>query len=261
MQRNDRSHATEVWKVILIALVALLAWRPSIAAPDDAAAKPAGGAQRVELAEQPRRLIVPVEPEPLDGEYVKLVNSARTKASELTLADFPNQTLNVTISTTSDDGKVSYLVAGAAVARKSYEVILDYMKYKSLIFAGDEVYRVGIGLRVRAQVYVKKGNVNLSGLGALGAAASRQAIQRSLSVDVIGIDSKDVTIALPIPSQLSEESITSAIQAMATIKAKIYDPPSGGAGQGGTVITPQIIAKSVLIAGVQQGRALVGASK
>jgi hypothetical protein len=101
---------------------------------------------------------------------------------------------------------------------------------------GDEVVipvYVGVGLRLTANVKVLKGNVNLSSLGALAAQAEAQNIAGSLIVQTLGITGKQVTTALPLPSELNQTTIQNAILALGSIKAIVYD-------QQGTVIWPRV---------------------
>ena len=83
--------------------------------------------------------------------------------------------------------------------------------------------RVGIGLRLVASIQTKKKGINLGDLFAIGFAASKNEISGSLSVNILGIESKEITSLLPMPSEISASSIQNAMQAMATIKSKIYD--------------------------------------
>jgi hypothetical protein len=65
--------------------------------------------------------------------------------------------------------------------------------------------------------------VNLGDLFALGLAAEANHLEGTLSVDVIGMDSKDITNILPFQSEINKTTIQNVMQALASIKAKIYD--------------------------------------
>jgi hypothetical protein len=101
--------------------------------------------------------------------------------------------------------------------------------------AGEEVVipvYVGVGLRLTANVTVLKGKVNLSSLGALAAQAEAQNITGSLIVQTLGITGKQVTGALPLPSELNATTVQNAILALGSIKAIVYDR--------NTLITPRV---------------------
>ena len=150
----------------------------------------------------------------------------------------PNQSAQVALRTTDISGKISYLPASVTYEAGSYDVIMDYMKYRIEDVVIDSVYigsgRTGIGLRVRASVHTKKANLNLSGLGNLGLEASKNNLSGLLTVDIVGVDSKDITSYLPLTAKLDETSIQNALQAIATIKSKIWDDD--------VKITPHLIA-------------------
>ncbi len=150
----------------------------------------------------------------------------------------PNQSAQVALRTTDISGKISYLPASVTYEAGSYDVIMDYMKYRIEDVVIDSVFlgsgRIGIGLRVRASVNTKKANLNLSGLANLGLEANKNNLSGLLTVDIIGVDSKDITSYLPLTAKLDETSIQNALQAIATIKSKIWD--------NDVKITPHLIA-------------------
>lgn len=151
-----------------------------------------------------------------------------------------NQKVEITIGEYSISGKVSYF--GSSVSRKKgvYRVVMDYFKYRfepeydeSDKYLGSN--RIGVGLRLKATVVTTEDNLKLSGPLSIGFEASRGKLTGTISLDVIGIDSKDITNLTPIAiSQIDQSSIASAMQAIGTIKSKIWDE--------GTTITPHLIA-------------------
>jgi hypothetical protein len=82
---------------------------------------------------------------------------------------------------------------------------------------------VGIGLRMTAQITTNKADVNLSSLSALTAAAEKNAISGNLTVQTIGITGPSVSSSLPLPSDLTKESIQATILALGGVKSSIYD--------------------------------------
>ncbi len=150
----------------------------------------------------------------------------------------PNQSAQVFMRKTDQSGKISYMTSTVSHESGSYEIIMDYMKYRIDDVVKDGIYygsgKIGIGLRVTASVVTSKTDLNLSGLTNLGLEASRGSLKGYLSVEIVGIDSKDVTNLLPLIAKLDETSIQNALQAIATIKSKIWDDD--------VHLTPHIIA-------------------
>ncbi|RQS26943.1 hypothetical protein DIE03_21615 [Burkholderia sp. Bp8992] len=82
---------------------------------------------------------------------------------------------------------------------------------------------IGVGLRVTATLNTTKAGVNLGNLIAIGAAAQASQLSGTLVVQTLGLTGENISTALPIPSDISLASIQSAIQALGTMKAKLYD--------------------------------------
>jgi hypothetical protein len=187
----------------------------------------------------------PVEPLPVKivEVYQKDKNNFISKPwaslSDSTIRDIlPNQSAQISLRKTDVNGTLSYMVASVTEEAGSYEVIMDYMKYRVEDVFDSAVYvgggRIGVGLRIKAVVTTNKANLNLSGLTNLGVEASCNNLSGQLSVDIIGIDSKDITNYLPLTAKLDETSIQNALQSVATIKSKIWD--------NNVKLTPHLIA-------------------
>lgn len=175
--------------------------------------------------------------------------------------NLPNQTSTTTIKKVSGEGKITYLSATANADAGTYEVVMDFAKYRS-----EPVYdsvngtgsggastsndtllgygKIGVGVRIKANVETLKSGVDLNGLFALGLAAKQSLLRGTISVDVIGIDSKGVNALLPVGVQLDESSIQASLQSLASIQTKIYDEK--------VTLTPQLIA-------IRRGKPIVGA--
>lgn len=93
---------------------------------------------------------------------------------------------------------------------------------------------VGVGLRLTASILVTEGRVNLTGLGALAAAAEAGKITGSLTVQTLGITGGNVSTSLPLPSEINQTTIQNAILSLGSIKAVLYDKEN-------TIITPRIV--------------------
>ncbi len=152
----------------------------------------------------------------------------------------PLQSAQVFVSRIDASGTVSYLTASMSGKKGIYVVIMDYMKYRvedvidqsARDFIGSA--KVGVGLRIKAVVETTEARLNLGSLFAIGVEARRGRLRGGISVDVIGIDSPDVTNLIPLTSEIDQTSIQSALQALASIKTKISD--------GATKLTPHVMA-------------------
>jgi hypothetical protein len=151
----------------------------------------------------------------------------------------PLQTAQFAVRKTDVSGQVTYLVSSLSLERGSYEVIMDYMKYRvedAYGENGDYIgnARVGVGLRIKALIVTNKANLNLGSITAIGLQANLGHLSGGISVDVVGIDSEAVTNLIPLTSEIDETAIQSALQALASIKSKLWEDD--------TTITPHIVA-------------------
>jgi len=149
------------------------------------------------------------------------------------------QSAKVAVSRSDASGKVSYLPAAVTGESGSYQVTMDYMKYRiedvndrNGQYIGNG--HVGVGLRIKANVVTKKANINLGGISAIGLEAKQSNLTGNITVDVVGIDSPDVTNLIPLTSEIDQTSIQNALQALASIKSKLWDDT--------TTITPHFVA-------------------
>ena len=139
----------------------------------------------------------------------------------------PIQSAQIYVNSYEVSGKASYLVSSISAKKGSYKVTMDYMKYRV-----EDVYdesgihigsgRVGVGLRIKALVVTNKAKLNLGSLSVIGLEASRGNLSGGISVDIVGIDSASVTDLIPLTSEINQTSIQSALQALASIKAKLW---------------------------------------
>ena len=82
---------------------------------------------------------------------------------------------------------------------------------------------VGVGMRMTADVTVNRGTVNLASLGAIGAAAEANEVTGTLVVQTLGLNGKQVSANLPLPSALNQTTIENAIQSLGAIKAIAFN--------------------------------------
>jgi hypothetical protein len=205
---------------------------------------------------------VPLDPLPV---AVLIHGSCLGRSLGSVLKNLPDNSVRIAVRQLDVNGSATFAPVKLGMQGSSYQVILDYVNVNvanmrfhpeggdiangqaplSLQRIDDDripaakgdfvipVY-VGIGLRLTANVTVRKGNVNLTSLPALAAAADAQKITGSLIVQTLGITGKQVTGSLPLPSELSSTTIQNAMQSMGSIKAIVYDEPD-------TILDPRVI--------------------
>jgi hypothetical protein len=106
----------------------------------------------------------------------------------------------------------------------------------------------GIGLRLKANITVNEGSVNLSSLPALTAAVSAGTATGTMSVQTIGISGKAASNLLLL-DKIDSTTIQNAIQVLASIKASI--------GTSDTTISPRIVGFHNTIGAGTQGVNLI----
>lgn len=150
-----------------------------------------------------------------------------------------NETVLVSIGQVNAEGGISYLPITISAKHSSYKVTMDYMKFATLPQA-DEIgnfigfNRVGVGLRLVSLLTTSEAGINIGDLSSIGLAAKAGKVKGTLMIEVVGIKSKEVTTLLPLPSEINQTTIQNAMQALATIKSKIYDTD--------TKLYPQVMA-------------------
>ena len=168
------------------------------------------------------------------------------------LRDLDTETVRISLDTLNVSSGLKAGVVGTSVEGQDYVLIIDYIKYNSSSRKVDISYTTnkngseikknfkghiplysGIGLRIRAEFSAHKSDLNISGLPAISVAASSGAISGRLTVSTLGITGPDISPLMPIISDISVTSIQNAVQAVAAIKAKIYEDD--------TVVAPKII--------------------
>ena len=188
--------------------------------------------------------------DPLTAETVSIYDKTENQMKKVLWASLsdsnqvkyllPLQSAEVFVSKIDAYGKVSYLTASVSGKKGIYVVIMDYMKYRveDAIDQGTGDFlgsaKVGVGLRIKAVVETTEAGLTLGSLYAIGVEARRGTLRGGISVDVIGIDSPDVTNLIPLTSEIDQTSIQSALQALASIKTKISDDK--------TMLTPHVMA-------------------
>jgi hypothetical protein len=139
----------------------------------------------------------------------------------------PQHTSNVQVFKIEGDGKISYLSAAVSAKVGYYKIIMDFAKFRDVpIYEGDAFIgtaKVGVTLRVQAKIVTSDEDINLGSLFAIGAGAEAKTLKGEISAEIIGIDGKDITNILPLTSKIDQTSIENILQALASIKTRIWE--------------------------------------
>lgn len=192
---------------------------------------------------------IPIAPIQIKANVVSATSNNEIKAQstlqmsmdkQSVLNFIPNESMETTIQRFNADGSVSYLYSGRSVKKGTYRLIVDYNKYIIQSVTGDGndscvgYAKIGVGLRIVANVNALRNNIDISSLVALGAAAAKGEISGSVGYEVLGIESKEITAVIPINSEITSSINQVFLQAIGIVKGKIYD--------SSTRLYPQVIA-------------------
>lgn len=179
----------------------------------------------------------------------ELVTNAWAQLSNKQIRDLlPNIYTDISVAKRDAFGNLNYIVAKATAETGDYRVVMDYTRYlpESVI---DDVSkrelglgRIGVGMRMTADIHTVKDGIDLSSIFALGVAASLNKLSGTLSVQILGIGTEDVDSLTVTNAKIDETSIQKTLEGMAAIKAKIADDK--------TKLTPQILWVKPTAAGV-----------
>lgn len=116
-----------------------------------------------------------------------------------------------------------------------YKTTLDYAKFRDDVMGDSQTpVRVGVGVRIVAEITTSKADLDLGSIFAIAFAAKAGYLKGQIEVLKIGIDSPSFTLVLPPPTDINDTSLQNALQAVASIRAKMNDPD--------TKLTPYIMA-------------------
>ncbi|MHB1399024.1 MAG: hypothetical protein ACYDAI_13985 [Trichloromonadaceae bacterium] len=109
------------------------------------------------------------------------------------------------------------------MSKGSYKVTFDYANYtnQNITFSDDKsraIGRIGVGLRITADLVTTENGIDLGGLLPLGLAAQDKKVSGRLSFLVYGMSNDKVAIAVPSQSILDVTSIQQSFEAAATVR-------------------------------------------
>jgi hypothetical protein len=129
----------------------------------------------------------------------------------------------ISIEKKDASGSLSYLGAGGKVAKGSYRVTFDYANYtnQNITFDADKstaIGRIGVGLRITADLDTSENGVDLGGLLPIGLAAQSNKVSGRLSFRVYGMSNDKVALAVPTNAILDVTSIQQSFESAATVR-------------------------------------------
>jgi hypothetical protein len=86
---------------------------------------------------------------------------------------------------------------------------------------------IGIGLRLTAALYTRKGKLNLASLPAIAVSADAEESSGSLTMQTLGVFNQQVASTYALPTELSSASVQNALIGMGAVKAIVYDRDTG----------------------------------
>lgn len=128
----------------------------------------------------------------------------------------------ISIQKRDTSGSLTYLGASGKVSKGSYRVTFDYSNWTNQPIAfeggGSALGRIGVGLRITADLVTLENGIDLGGLLPIGIAARDRKVTGQLSFLAYGLSNDKVAIAVPSQSILDESSIQKSFEAAATVR-------------------------------------------
>jgi hypothetical protein len=122
------------------------------------------------------------------------------------------------------NGTLTYLGAGGKVAKGNYRVTFDYANFTNQEIKIDNedkisaIGRIGVGLRITADLETFEDGVDLGGLLQIGLATQNKKVSGWLNFNVYGMSNDKVAFTIPSQSNLDVTSIQQSFNAAATVR-------------------------------------------
>lgn len=157
---------------------------------------------------------------------------------DVVLGELANHHVQYKVYSADDSGNLMLLASKVEASNKRLVIRSEHSSFK-YVEIGNTKEKYGFSIAISADLVTTKADVNLSNLFAVGVAAKANRVAGTLTVQVTGLSGEPILNGLPTStSSISEESIQKALETVATIKAKIYDPR--------VTVIPQVLGDPVL---------------
>ena len=145
------------------------------------------------------------------------------------------QNNDCTIVSFDEKGNDFLALPGYRPKKGRYMVFYEYLKY-FLKEEDNQIYKIGIAIRVIAKIQTNSNGIDLSSMSALGEAYKKSKLTGAYTISVVGIESQEISNLIPVfPLRINEDSQKIIEENIAKIKNLIYDEA--------TTITPNKISK------------------
>jgi len=185
----------------------------------------------------------PIEPIPTGG----------TNTAADALNSLPSQGAFVSVRYLDElKNEVSYGTSAVTQRNGKYSLITDYVLFENVPVTieriskntsdtdGEEdvtssssttycalVYRVGIGIRIKADFVALRGGLRISSLSDLAAAAQKHALSGTLWSESLGLTGPKVSTILVQPCQITGLGVQNALRSIDATKELLDEPPKG----------------------------------
>lgn len=186
--------------------------------------------QSAQLPTDPTGSFRPIDPVDVNDYWDERWDMDADKDGKISIQElfgnFPNEAVRVSVRNIDSSGEMQGYGASSSVKGGRYEVTVDYVKYRTDPHLTGEkqglIVQSGVGIRLRARITTFEAGLNITSLFGIGAAAKSGQLTGTLEFETIGIGGKAISPLVPLPSEISMESIQNAMQAAAAIKASMY---------------------------------------
>jgi hypothetical protein len=155
------------------------------------------------------------------------------------IRDYLGQSLWVsTIEKIESGSSVGISDLGITGEKGFYRIVLDNVSFETENVEGSNSYvRVGVGVRISADVETKKANLKIPDIQSLLIAHKRNAVKGSVKVEKIGVISNKLALLSPPSGELSENLLKRTEEYAVTVNSLI--------GDDNTRLKPYVIAVSI----------------
>lgn len=128
-----------------------------------------------------------------------------------------------------------FVAVGDAVGQMSVEKLLKSVKTwtgKNISYIPPEVPRddltyaipvyIGVGVRMRFELSVLSGDINLTAYSSFGGQLTSNQIQGTVTLQTLGINGSGVSDLVPVPIDITDASVPLVLQSLMSIFSKIY---------------------------------------
>lgn len=218
-KKEDKSMKTETkWLAVLLVVFSVMSGCATVEAT-------ISGANALKAQMIPSEIPMPVKSiEVYDTQLKKRIEADVLSLSSAEIRGRLTSTETfISVQKRDTSGSLTYMGAGGKVSKGSYRVTFDYANYtnQNIKFDGNDstaIGRIGVGLRITADLETSDSGVDLSGLIPIGLAAQDKKVSGQLSFRVYGMSNDKIAFAVPSQSILDVSAIQQSFEAAAAVR-------------------------------------------